>query len=79
MGEGGYKGMSREIKYAIKLTANGEYLRDDWDTSDAYTDDLSRAVLFDDVEKAAQELTTTSEQVVPIEIDEEGGMLEVSL
>jgi hypothetical protein len=40
---------------------------------------LSRAVLFDDVEKAAQELTTTSEQVVPIEIDEEGGMLEVSL
>lgn len=66
------------IKYAIKLTANGEYLRDDWDTSDAYTDDLGHAALFADEESATRELTTNSEQVVPIEIDEEGGMMEVS-
>lgn len=67
------------IKYALKIPSFNEYLRDQdtRETDDAYTDDLGGAQLYDTVE-AAKADKQAREVVVPIEIDEEGGMLEVS-
>ncbi|MDO3682226.1 hypothetical protein [Paenibacillus ehimensis] len=63
------------MKYAIKHQVTGEYLRDDPETHDAYTDDLGHAKLFDSAHDAGLEMMA-DEIVVVIQEDEDGGIWE---
>lgn len=60
-----------ENKYTIRHIGNNEFLREDYESDDAYTDDLGNAMIFKCIHSAKLECRD-NEMIVPVFEDEEG-------
>jgi hypothetical protein len=65
--------MKRHFAIARRIDGEMHFLRDGWESSDAYTDDIGCALIFSSKEEVP-DLASDEEFAVEVEEDEDGGL-----